>query len=211
LPRRLRILVEGRIYHVYNRFARGDEVFLRDCEAEVFVDLLRRVRERDELTVFAWCLMSGHYHLVVRAGPAPLSRTLGLVQAAFSQSFNRRHRSTGPMWQGRYKAKLVEDQTYLEQLIAFVHLNPVSAGLVPDPSEYPLSGQRELLTPASSGLVDADQTLSIFGGTLRAARKRYLLRLQAAREVGWRNELPDRLPWWQREPDRPVEPETPSA
>lgn len=115
------------------------------------------------------------------------------------------------MWQSRYKAKLVENQTYLEQLIAYVHLNPVSAGLVTDPSEYPLSGHRELLTRASGGLVDADQTLSIFGGTLRAARKRYLLRLQAAREVGWRTELPGRLPWWQREPDRPVEPETPSA
>jgi REP element-mobilizing transposase RayT len=211
MPRRPRVFIEGGIYHVYNRFARGDEVFLGAAEAELFVDLLRRARERDGLTVFAWCLMSNHYHLAVRSGPVPLSRTLGFVQGRFSQGFNLRHRSTGPMWQSRYKAKLVEDQGYLEQLVAYIHLNPVSAGLVDDPSEYPLSGHRELLVRMPGALIDADQTLSIFGGTLRDARRRYVRQLGATREVQWRTELPGRLPWWQREPDRPVEPESAGA
>lgn len=211
MPRRPRVFIEGGIYHVYNRFARGAEIFLGAEEAERFLDLLKHVARRDGLTVFAWVLMSNHYHVAFRSGPVPLSRTIGYVQARFSQGFNRRNRSTGPLWQSRYKAKLVEDQSYLEQLIAYIHLNPVSAGIVDDPSGYPLSGHRELLRKLPSSLVAVEETLAIFGGTTRTARRRYVRQLEGAREVDWKTELPGVLPWWGREPDRAVEPETPEA
>lgn len=211
MPRRPRVFVEGGIYHVYNRFARGAEVFKEGDEADRFLELLRHVRRRDGLTVFAFCLMSNHYHLALRSGPVPLSRTLGYVQARFSQHYNRAHRSTGPMWQSRYKAKLVEDPAYLEQLVIYIHLNPVSACVVDDPSDYPLCGHRELLRKTVSPLVDADQTLSLFGGTTRTARRRYVRQLEGASDVEWRTELPGWLPWWGREPDRPIEPEPPDA
>jgi REP element-mobilizing transposase RayT len=74
------VFVEGGIYHVYNRFARGAEVFAEGDEAERFLGLLHKVNSRDGLTVFGWCLMSNHYHLALRAGPIPLSRTMGYVQ-----------------------------------------------------------------------------------------------------------------------------------
>ncbi len=211
MPRRPRVFVEGGIYHVYNRFARGAEVFKEGEEADRFLELLRHVRQRDGLTVFAFCLMSNHYHLALRSGPVPLSRTLGYVQARFSQQYNCAHRSTGPMWQSRYKAKLVEDPTFLEQLIVYIHLNPVTACAVDDPSDYPLCGHRELLKKTAQPLVDADQTLSLFGGTTRTARRRYVRQLEGARDVEWRAELPGWLPWWGREPDRPIEPEPPGA
>lgn len=211
MPRKPRIFVEGGIYHVYNRFARGDHIFGEDDEADRFGGLLKKARKRDGLVVFAWCLMSNHYHLALRAGPVPLSRTLGFVQARFSQHYNYRHRSTGPMWQSRYKAKLVEDPAYLEQLIVYIHLNPVSASVVDDPSDYPHCGHRELLKKTASPLVDTDQTLSLFGGTTRTARRRYVRQLEGARDAEWRTELPGWLPWWGRETDRPIEPEAPEA
>ena len=68
MPRPNRILIEGGIYHVYNRIGRGERVFDEETEASAFVSLLRDVVERDGLTVFAWCLMSNHYHLAVRTG-----------------------------------------------------------------------------------------------------------------------------------------------
>jgi REP element-mobilizing transposase RayT len=205
------VFVEGGIYHVYNRFARGAEVFREGDEADRFLEFLRRVKRRDGLTIFAWCLMSNHYHVALRSGPVPLSRTVGYVQARFSQGHNRRHRSTGPMWQSRYKAKLVSDDAQLEQLIAYIHLNPVSAGVVDDPSGYSLSGHRELLRKVPGSLIDADDTLSIFGGTVRTARRRYVRQLEGVRAVDWRTELPGWLPWWGREPDRPVDPGPPEA
>jgi REP element-mobilizing transposase RayT len=211
MPRRPRVFVEGGIYHVFNRFARGAEIFLEADDAQRFLDLLHKVRDRDGLTIFAWCLMSNHYHLALRTGPVPLSRTLGFVQARFGQSHNRRHRSTGPLWQSRFKAKLVEEPSYLDQLVLYIHLNPVTAGLADDPSGYALSGHRELLRSTPGALVDTEQTLGLFGNTLRTARRRYVRALEGAREVDWRTELPGRLPWWGRQTDRPLDPPPPAV
>jgi REP element-mobilizing transposase RayT len=205
------VFIEGGIYHVYNRFARGAEIFREDGEPRRFADLLRDARYRDGLTVFAWCLMSNHYHLAVRTGPVPLWRTVGTVQARFGRDYNRRHASKGPLWQSRYNARLVEDQHYLDRLIAYIHLNPVSAGLVSDPSDYQFSGHNEVLGTNSGILVDADSVLAAFGGTARTARRRYVGALLGARDEAWRTELPGRLPWWGREPDRPVKPANPPA
>jgi len=105
----------------------------------------------------------------------------------------------------------VEGGIYLEQLAVYIHLNPVSACVVDDPSDDPLCGHRELLRKTAPPLIDADQTLSLFGGTTRTARRRYVRRLEGARDVEWQAELPGRLPWWGREPDRPIEPEPPDA
>ena len=205
------MIVEGGLYHVYNRFARGAPLFDEGDESERFVELLRRVRDRDGLTIFAYCLMSNHYHLAVRVGPVPLSRSIGFVQSRFGQGYNRRHRSTGPLWQSRFKAKIVEDEGYLLQLVAYIHLNPVTAKLVGDPADYSRSGHRELLRKAESPLVDAAQTLSLYGGALRSARRAYVRTLERVEEETWRTSLPGALPWWQPERDRPLEPPPPAA
>jgi REP element-mobilizing transposase RayT len=205
MPRRRRLVVEGGVYHVYNRFARGEAIFADAREAERFVDLLGHVRERDGLTVLAWCLMSTHYHLAVRLGAVPLARTMAHVQARFSMDLNRRRRSSGPLWQSRYKAKMVTDKRHLLQLIAYVHLNPVVAGLVADPAGYVFSGHHELIGRTESPLVDVDGVLQLFGKTERAARRSYVTLLGGTRREAWRGEGPGRLPWWQREPDRRLE------
>ncbi len=211
MPRRPRVFIEGGIYHVYNRFARGAEIFSEADNAERFLSLWRKVKARDGLTVFAWCVMSNHYHLAVRTGPVPLSRTVGSVQARFGQAYNRRTMSSGPRWQSRYKARLIEDETYLRRVVAYIHLNPVSAKLVDDPARYPYSGHRELLRSISGALVDPEVTLGIYGDTLRTARRNYRQALGAALSEGWWDKLPGSLPWWGPEPDRPLRRKAPRA
>ncbi len=211
MPRRPRVFVEGGIYHVYNRFARGAEILVENDEAERFLGLLRAVKRRDGLTVFAWCLMSNHYHLALRTGPIPLSRSIGYVQARFGQQYNRRRRSTGPLWQSRYKARLVEDSRYLGQLVAYIHLNPVMAELVDDPADYPRCGHIELIKNTAEPLVDRDETLGMYGDTLQTARRHYVRALQGVRTAEWREALPGRLPWWKHEADRPLAVKAPDA
>jgi REP element-mobilizing transposase RayT len=197
-------LIEGGLYHVYNRFARGEDVFADPEEAVQFVELLRNVKQRDDLTIFAWALLSNHYHLAVRTSAIPLSRTMKHLQGTFSRSFNRRWRRTGPLWQSRYQAQLIESQDYFDQVVVYIHLNPVRAGLVGDPSEHVFSGHREIMGKVKEPLVDVDRALIGFGDTLRKARRQYVNRLRAGLEedpVG----KPPQGPVWYSPADRELE------
>ncbi len=191
-----RIHVEGGYYHVYNRLGRGERVFGVEKEAEEFVRILREVTERDGLSVFAWALMSNHYHLAVRTGAVSLDRPMRSLQQRVTRGVNLRRGVWGALWQGRYKAKLVESSKYLDQLLVYIHLNPVSAGIVDDPVEYRWSGHRDLLGKTQKPIVDVDEVLRVFGRTRRAARAAYVRRLKGAVEEEWIGEIPGRLPWW---------------
>jgi REP element-mobilizing transposase RayT len=196
MPRPGRIFAEGAIYHVCNRLARGEQVFAAEDEAARFVELLREVVRRDEVTVFAWCLMSNHYHVALRTGVVPLDRPMRSLQQRVTRGVNARRRVFGPLWQGRYRAKLVDDQRYLDALLVYIHLNPVTAGLVDDPAEHPWSGHRELVGMERDPVVDVDEVLRVFGTTRRGARSAYVRRLKVAVEEEWIGEAPGRLPWW---------------
>ena len=190
-----RVFFEGAVYHVYNRLARGESVFAEEAVALRFRDLLREVVQRDELTVFAWCLMSNHYHLAVRTNTVPLDRPLRSLQWRVTRSVNASRGVFGPLWQGRYRAKLVSEQRYLDQLLAYIHLNPVTAGIVDDPAKYRWSGHREIIRSSKEPIVDVDEVLSLFGATRRSARAAYVRRLRAAAAEPWIGENPGWLPW----------------
>jgi len=197
--------MDGGFYHVYGRIARGEMIFSDGREASRFVEVIREVKKRDGLTVLAWCLMGNHYHLALRTAAVPLWRTIRLVQWRFARQFNRRRRQLGPVWQGRYQVRMVGGDRYLLQLIAYIHLNPVSAGLVKDPSAYRWSGHRELLGKSQKPLADVDATLALFGKQRAAARRAYVRMLRGEREQPWAGERPGRLPWWGRAGDEAVD------
>ena len=196
MPRRQRVFVEGGTYHVYSRVTRRESVFDSPAEAQLFVNLLVEVKKRDGIVLFGWTLMPNHYHLLLRTVDVPLWRTMASLQGGFTKRFNKAHRLIGPFWQGRYKAKLVQDQRYFDQLLAYIHLNPVVAGLVSDPAEYRYSGHREIVGKAKARLIDVGEVLVLFGGTAAQARRRYTRALRGAREASWIGDEPGRLPWW---------------
>jgi REP element-mobilizing transposase RayT len=211
MPRPPRIFVDGAIYHVYCRAARGEPVFADDAEALDFVDTLAEIKQRDDLQVLAWCVMSNHYHIVVRSATVPLWRTMRLVQGRYAKAHNARHRTFGPVWQGRYRARLVTGEAHLAQVIAYVHLNPVAAGAVRDPKDWRWSGHRELLGSAADPLIDADASLAAFGDPVDAAMRTYLRTLAELSRKPWIERAPGALPWWSvgRPPEASARPERP--
>jgi REP element-mobilizing transposase RayT len=174
MARRPRIVVEGGLYHVYNRVSSGEHIFADPEEAIEFIEIIRDIKKRDGWTIFAWCVMSNHFQVVLRTSSVPLWRGMHGIQNRFSRGFNRRHGRTGSLWQGRYKTKYVEDQSYLDRLVLYVHVNPVKGGLVDDPEEYTFAGHREVKRRFRSPLVDVEDMLLCFGETQKAARRSYL-------------------------------------
>jgi REP element-mobilizing transposase RayT len=218
MPRSPRVFLEGGVYHIYNRVTRGERVFGDDHEALFLLDTIRAVRDRDGFIVVAWCIMGNHYHLAVRCTSVPLWRSMASIHTKVSKSYNARYRLYGPFWQGRYKAKLVETPEYLRQLLLYIHLNPVTAGIVERPDEYSWSGHREVVRRLKNPLVDPDQLLLAFDETRKAARRAYLGSIRAAVDEEWMDGGPGTLPWWplgrprkeDREDELRMKPGTPS-
>ncbi len=196
MPRRQRLFVPGAIYHVYCRVSRGEMVFNRDGEPERLISEMIRVKHRDRLTVFAFVVMSNHYHLALRTDRIPLWRTMLSLQGRFAKGHNLHRRLRGPLWQSRYKARIVEDQSYFDQILAYIHLNPVSARLVDDPSDYQWSGHNEILGLKAPSLVDVDEALASFGLSKGEARGKYLSHLRSCAEARWIRLGVRSLPWW---------------
>jgi hypothetical protein len=141
--------------------------------------------------------MSNHYHLAVRMGEVPLSRSMRTIHHRFAQSFNGRHRMFGPFWQGRFRSKFVGDEEYVRRLIAYIHLNPVTAGIVSDAAQYPWCGHREVVGRAAGRrLVDVNETLMSYAPKRRDALAGYREAMSSTLAEEWRSEGPGRLPWW---------------
>jgi len=133
MARPLRLEFAGALYHVTSRGNRREEIYLDDQDRRRFLTLLAEVCERFNWRVHAYCLMSNHYHLLIETPDANLSRCMRQVNGVHTQAANRRHGQVGHVFQGRFKALLVQKESYLLELARYVILNPVRAGMVARP------------------------------------------------------------------------------
>ncbi len=139
MARPLRVEYPGAIYHVTSRGNRREAIYLNDGDRALFLDCLRLTLKRHGWRCHGYCLMGNHYHLLIETPDANLARGMQLLNGAYTQKFNRAHGSTGHLFEGRYKAILVERDAYLLELARSVVLNPVRAGLVPAAGDWPWS------------------------------------------------------------------------
>lgn len=148
MSRPLRIEFPGAVYHVTARGDRQEPIFVDDKDRLVFMDLLAQALNRHDASVLAYCLMGNHYHLVLCTRQANLSTLMRHLNGVFTLRFNRRHGTVGHVFQGRYKAILVDRDSYLLEACRYVDLNPVRAGMVAAPQDWPWSSYRALVGAA---------------------------------------------------------------
>lgn len=125
MARPLRIEYENACYHVINRGNRRERVFSDDSDCELFMEKLVEFSELYDILIHSYCLMPNHYHLQIRTPLGNLSKFMQSFQTSFTLSMNRKHQSSGHLFQGRFKAQLVESELYKNKLSRYIHLNPV--------------------------------------------------------------------------------------
>jgi putative transposase len=129
MARPLRIEFPGALYHVTARGNARQDIFLDDEDRQRFLGVLARGVSRFHLLLHAYCLMENHFHLVVETPEANLSKAMRQLNGVYTQAFNRRHKRVGHVLQGRFKAIVVDRDSYLLELCRYVVLNPVSMAL----------------------------------------------------------------------------------
>ena len=139
MARPLRIEYEGAVYHVTSRGNAGEDIFRDDAGRVRFLKVLGVAVERFGWICHAYCLMTNHYHLLIETPEPNLSRGMKHLNGVYTQWFNRRHSRAGHLVQGRFKAILVEKESYLLELVRYIVLNPVRAKLVRSASDWPWS------------------------------------------------------------------------
>jgi len=182
MARPLRLEYPGGVYHV---MARGNErraVFRDDRDRELYLGRLEHYRARFDFRVHAYCLMTNHVHLAIETGKAPLSRIMLGLQGSYTQAFNRRHGRVGHLFQGRYKALVVQKDRYLLALIRYIHENPVRARMAEKPSEYRWSSDQWYRKARGPAWLDVDSVLGMFARGRQAAVREY--RAFMARDQG---------------------------
>ena len=136
MARQLRVEFPGAVYHVTSRGNARKSIFLSDNDRYDFLNILQLVVQRYHWLCHSYCLMGNHYHFLFETPEANLSRGMRQLNGVYTQSFNRRHRRVGHLFQGRYNAQLVEHGSYLLEVARYIVLNPVRAKLVSSPADY---------------------------------------------------------------------------
>ena len=150
MSRPLRIQYPNAWYHVMKRGRRGESVFESKDDYQLFLDILHEAIELFSLRISAYCLMTNHYHLLVQTPDSNLSRCMRHINGVYTQRFNAAHGLDGQLFRDRYKAILVGEDSYLLQLIRYIHKNPLRAGMVKRAELYEWSSHKGFLSRAQN-------------------------------------------------------------
>ena len=158
MARPIRLEFAGALYHVTSRGDRREAIYEDDADRERFLAVLADVVRDFNWVCHAYCLMSNHYHLLIETPDANLSKGMRQLNGVYTQASNRRHGREGHLFQGRFKAILVDADSYLLEVARYVVLNPVRARMVRDPAKWPWSSYRAMI-----GAVEAPDWLATDG------------------------------------------------
>lgn len=174
MARQLRIEFPGAFYHVTSRGNEKGPVFLADRDREKFLEYLELAHKRFKVIILVYCCMENHFHLFFQTPLGNLSRIMHFINTAYTAYFNKIHERTGHLFQGRYKAILVDADEYVRELSRYIHLNPVRAKISEFPEQYRWSSYRDYIGQrTTSAWLHTEFVLRYFGETKYKASTEY--------------------------------------
>jgi putative transposase len=192
MPRKARIDAPGALHHIIVRGIEGRKVFRDDADRENFLDRLVDLLPKTRTRCFAWALLPNHAHLLLQTGLSPIVSLMRRLLTGYAVSFNLKYRRHGHLFQNRYKSILCQEDVYLKELVRYIHLNPLRAGLVPDLKSldgYPWAGHSDLMGKIKQEWQDTKYVLAYFGDTPSRARAVYRSFVEKGVPEGRRHDL----------------------
>lgn len=174
MARPLRIEYPGAWYHAMNRGLNQSDIYLSQSDYELFLKVLKESCDLFHVSVSAYCLMSNHYHLLLCTPEGNLSRFMRHLNGVYTQRHNRKHKKDGPLFRGRYKAILVQEEEYLREVMRYIHRNPLKAKMVKELGRYPWSSHKVYEKGKSKeSWLNIDDVLGSFSEKRRIALRMY--------------------------------------
>jgi len=175
MPRGARVKSESGIYHIMLRGANRQEIFHDDEDCLKFLDTIEKYKTKLEMRVYAWCLMGNHVHLLLSEGNEDISITMKRIGVSFVWYYNWKYKTTGHLFQDRFKSENVESDEYLLTVVRYIHQNPVEAGIVKRADEWKWSSCRGYYGKSvyPRNLLDYDFILRMFSADINIAKKRF--------------------------------------
>jgi REP-associated tyrosine transposase len=192
MPRKARIDAAGALHHIIVRGIERRKIFYDDNDRDNFLDRLGVILTDTKTPCFAWALIPNHLHILLRTGITPIATVMQRLLTGYAVSFNRRHRRHGQLFQNRYKSILCQEDPYLLELVRYIHLNPLRAGIVPDLGKldrHPYCGHSILMNKRKNDWQDTEYVLKLFNGKYSIARRRYREYVKKGIDEGKRPDL----------------------
>jgi putative transposase len=189
MSRKPRLHVEGGFYHVILRGNGGEKIFFAQRDRDRFFLLLQEGIERFKYRLHAYCLMTNHVHLVIQVGALPLSKIIQNLSFRYTKYINKKKNRVGHLFQGRYTALLIDADSYMLELVRYIHNNPVRAGMVQRAADYKWSSHQVYLGLQELPFLTRELVLGQFSKTENRARKRFAEFVDKGCDEGHRGDL----------------------
>lgn len=192
MPRKARIDAPGALHHIILRGIERRAIVRDDLDRERFLEGLGKLLLESKTSCYAWAILRNHVHLLLRTGTVPVASLMARLLTGYAVSFNKRHRRHGHLFQNRYKSILCEEEPYLLELVRYINLNPVRAGIAAGMDEldvYVYSGHSALMGALPRPWQDTEYVLALFSHRQKTARSLYRSFIEKGISQGRRKEL----------------------
>lgn len=163
MPRIARLTYPGGFYHIFNRGLEKRAIFRETKDYDKLLDKLSQLLTNDEWIIYAYCFMPNHYHLLVEEKQMPIAKLMSRLFTSYAVYFNKKYKRQGPLFQDRFKSKLIQKDAYFLEVSRYIHLNPVEGSLVKNPEDYPYSSLVEYLGKQQRRIINLGKVSTLLG------------------------------------------------